>query len=548
MVPCHIIFTMPWSPTTAFSNPLTNIPLHGHTFAPTSWWTFLTWEGLGDIVNNFRKSTLGLAKLSPKGGPTIMKVLEVPHTYIWSEALIPKPADWGAHIGGSAAEMVPLSQSLSDITGFIFLDLASAYTPPQDLVDFLAAGPPPVYIGFGSIVVDDPDALTATIFEAIKIANVRAIVSKGWGGLGGAGKDVPDGVYMIGNCPHDWLFKQVSAVVHHGGAGTTSAGLKAGKPTVVVPFFGDQSFWGAMIASIQAGPPPIPFKKLTADRLASAIQFCFAPAVVQAAALAGARITAENGAAATARSFHAHLPLDAMRCDVDPHRTARWYLPTLGKKVSDDALAALTARSGGEAPATRAAPLPPLGNRRPRPRQSQRHPLPPLAVAESPPPPEPSSTRPSRTPAPRSRQHRPLLRPSSSSSSAAPGYWTARIGEALANTTNHQRTGDDTLSPNICKPPRPAAAVGASRDPHQSPPAHDHALPRSASAPIETALAAPAAAPRFAARLAAQMGASVARAGRYVEANATAKATRRMGTHRRATARARPIRRRQCRR
>ncbi|KAI9354635.1 glycosyltransferase family 1 protein [Zopfochytrium polystomum] len=334
MVPCHIIFTMPWSPTAAFPSPLTNM---NYSSGGTNYWSYqvvdvLTWEGLGDIINAFRKNTLGLQKLSPIGGPAIVKSLEVPHTYIWSEALIPKPQDWGAHI---------------DVTGFIFLDLASAYTPPQDLADFLAAGPPPVYIGFGSIVVDDPDALTATIFEAVKIANVRAIVSKGWGGLGGAGQDVPDGVYMIGNCPHDWLFKQVSAVVHHGGAGTTSAGLKAGKPTVVVPFFGDQPFWGAMIASIQAGPPPIPFKKLTADRLASAIHFCFAPVVVQTAALAGARITAENGAAAAVRSFHAHLPLDAMRCDVDPHRTARWFLPALGKKVSDDALAALAARGGG---------------------------------------------------------------------------------------------------------------------------------------------------------------------------------------------------------
>ncbi|KAI9354636.1 hypothetical protein DFJ73DRAFT_795195 [Zopfochytrium polystomum] len=515
MVPCHIIFTMPWSPTTAFSNPLTNVNYS------TAWSHFcsyelvdvLTWEGLGDIVNNFRKSTLGLAKLSPKGGPTIMKVLEVPHTYIWSEALIPKPADWGAHI---------------DITGFIFLDLASAYTPPQDLVDFLAAGPPPVYIGFGSIVVDDPDALTATIFEAIKIANVRAIVSKGWGGLGGAGKDVPDGVYMIGNCPHDWLFKQVSAVVHHGGAGTTSAGLKAGKPTVVVPFFGDQSFWGAMIASIQAGPPPIPFKKLTADRLASAIQFCFAPAVVQAAALAGARITAENGAAATARSFHAHLPLDAMRCDVDPHRTARWYLPTLGKKVSDDALAALTARSGGEAPQH-------------EPLRFRRWETAGLVLASR------NGTLSRRSPSPNPSTARAVVdsaishaRAAISAASAAitpqliilqrgAGYWTARIGEALANTTNHQRTGDDTLSPtsaNRLAPPQPSArpnddffhdyrshtsnALAAAAPPPSSrlpsaeiarpapePPAHDHALPRSASAPIETALAAPAAAPAW---------------------------------------------------
>jgi sterol 3beta-glucosyltransferase len=105
----------------------------------------------------------------------------------------------------------------------------------------LEAGPPPVYIGFGSIVVDNPDKLTELIFEAVKKAGVRAIVSKGWGGIGGV--DPPEGILLLGNCPHDWLFPKMAAVVHHGGAGTTAIGVACGKPTVVVPFFGDQSFW-----------------------------------------------------------------------------------------------------------------------------------------------------------------------------------------------------------------------------------------------------------------------------------------------------------------
>ncbi|KAI9314007.1 hypothetical protein DFJ73DRAFT_411739 [Zopfochytrium polystomum] len=244
LIPCHIYFTMPYSPTKAFPHPLTNVNYLNSSRSKANYLSYdfvdiLTWEGLGDIINNFRRKTLGLPKLSPSEGPLHLKHLVVPHTYIWSEALIPKPSDWGSHI---------------DITGFIFLDLASNYTPPEDLVDFLAKGDPPVYIGFGSIVVDDPDGLTDLIFKAVEKAGVRAIVSKGWGGLGGDKLQVPDNIYMIGNCPHDWLFKQVAAVVHHGGAGTTSAGLRAGRPTAIIPFFGDQSFWGAMIASIHAGP------------------------------------------------------------------------------------------------------------------------------------------------------------------------------------------------------------------------------------------------------------------------------------------------------
>ena len=97
-----------------------------------------------------------------------------------------------------------------------------------------------MYIGFGSIVVDDPDSMTKLFFEAVKKSGQRALVSKGWGGFGG--DQIPDSVFMLGNVPHDWLFKRVSCVVHHGGAGTTAAGIALGKPTVVVPFFGDQPF------------------------------------------------------------------------------------------------------------------------------------------------------------------------------------------------------------------------------------------------------------------------------------------------------------------
>ena len=142
-----------------------------------------------------------------------------------SPALIPKPEDWGRHIS---------------ISGFYFLSLASNYQPDPDLADFLASGPPPVYIGFGSIVVEDPNAMTKLIFEAVKMTGQRALVSKGWGGLGGSELSIPDGVFMLGNCPHDWLFQHVSCVVHHGGAGTTAAGIALGRPTVIVPFFGDQ--------------------------------------------------------------------------------------------------------------------------------------------------------------------------------------------------------------------------------------------------------------------------------------------------------------------
>src|SRR6195952_1699338 len=113
--------------------------------------------------------------------------------------------------------------------------------------------------------------MTTMIFEAVKKSGQRALVSKGWGGVGADELGIPEGVFMLGNVPHDWLFKHVSCVVHHGGAGTTAAGITAGRPTLVVPFFGDQPFWGAMVARAGAGPLPIHSKELTADNLAEAI-------------------------------------------------------------------------------------------------------------------------------------------------------------------------------------------------------------------------------------------------------------------------------------
>lgn len=255
----------------------------------------MTWQGLGDLVNHFREKTLGLEPVATLWAPGMISRLKVPFSYMWSPALIPKPHDWGDHI---------------DITGFVFLDLASNFTPPDPLAKFLSAGEKPVYIGFGSIVVDDPDALTATIFDAIKLAGVRALVSKGWGGIGGDdGAEIPDGVFMLDNTPHDWLFSQVSCVVHHGGAGTTAIGLYQGCPTMIVPFFGDQAFWGATVANAGAGADPVPHKELTAEKLAEGIKKLLSEECQAAAKEISRRIKEDDGDGAenAVRSFYRGL-------------------------------------------------------------------------------------------------------------------------------------------------------------------------------------------------------------------------------------------------
>lgn len=217
--------------------------------------------------------------------------------------------------------------------------------PSPELTSFLQAGPPPVYIGFGSIVVENPNALTDKIFEAIRIAGVRAIVSQGWGGLGESTSSIPSNIFMLGNCPHDWLFERVSCVVHHGGAGTTAAGIAASKPTVIVPFFGDQPFWGHAMARAGAGPPPIHFKALTASNLAAAIQAALQPAMLQKARNLGSKISRERGSENGMKSFHDHLPLQVMGCSVAPHRVAAWKVRKMKMKLS--AVAATVLRKEG---------------------------------------------------------------------------------------------------------------------------------------------------------------------------------------------------------
>ncbi|RYP78451.1 hypothetical protein DL771_000636 [Monosporascus sp. 5C6A] len=302
-VPLHLMFPMPWTSTSAFPHPLANIEMRGShlptgvaNYVSYSAVKFMTWQGLGDLVNSWRK-TLGLKAVPSTAGPLLAERLRVPFTYCWSPALIPKPADWPPHI---------------DVCGFFFRD-PPKYEASPEIASFLRAGPPPVYIGFGSIVIDDPGKLTATILQAVRATGVRAIISRGWSKLGSDLANVDENVLFIGDCPHDWLFQHVAAMVHHGGAGTTACGLLNVRPTTIVLFFGDQPFWGAMVAAAGGGPRPTPQRQLNSDNLAEAIRFCLRPETAVAADSLGAQMRSESGVKAAVESFHAHLPVEELR-------------------------------------------------------------------------------------------------------------------------------------------------------------------------------------------------------------------------------------------
>ena len=156
------------------------------------------------------------------------------------------------------------------ITGYWFLDTPEVWEPPAALLDFLESGPPPVFVGFGSMTGRHMGEVTRLVLAALARSGERGLLLSGWGGLGR--EDLPERVHVIDSAPFAWLFPRMAAVVHHGGAGTTGAGLRAGVPSVVVPFFGDQFFWGWRVEVLGGGPKPIPFKSLSVESLATAIR------------------------------------------------------------------------------------------------------------------------------------------------------------------------------------------------------------------------------------------------------------------------------------
>ncbi|MEA5574546.1 glycosyltransferase [Calothrix sp. UHCC 0171] len=240
----------------------------------------IMWQGFRTGDRLMRQQVLGLKAASFWGAYNSEILQQYPILYGFSPSVIPKPSDWHN----------------THVTGYWFLDSAPDWQPPSALMEFLENGSPPIYIGFGSMSNKNPEETTALVLEALEQTQQRAILLSGWGGLGT--QNLPNTIFPIDSIPHSWLFPRVAAVVHHGGAGTTSAGLRAGIPTIIIPYFGDQGFWGERVAQLGVGVKPIPRKQLTAQKLAEAIQQVLTDADMrQRAANLGARIQAEEGIA-----------------------------------------------------------------------------------------------------------------------------------------------------------------------------------------------------------------------------------------------------------
>jgi UDP:flavonoid glycosyltransferase YjiC (YdhE family) len=240
------------------------------------------WTAFGDSHNRFRaRLNLPAHTFADYRRVTYQARL----IYGYSTHVMPRPDDYAPHW---------------QVSGYWFLDEPD-WRPPADVLRFLDAGPAPVYIGFGSATDSDAEATSAVILRAVRESGQRALISGGWAELGA--REINDAsVLCIGAMPHGWLFDRVSAVVHHGGSGTTGAGVRAGVPALLVPHFAEQPQWARRLHELGVSPKPIDKRKLTAGALAAGLDRMATDHVMRArAADLGARVRAEDGVATAVR-------------------------------------------------------------------------------------------------------------------------------------------------------------------------------------------------------------------------------------------------------
>lgn len=323
-IPYFRAFTMTWTRTRAYPHAFA-VPEHkmggGYNYMTYVMFDQVFWRAISGQVNRWRRNTLHIGNTSLDR----MQIHKIPFLYNFSPTLVPPPLDWPEWIR---------------ITGYWFLDdaevSAKKWTPPPDLLPFIdsahEAGKKVVYIGFGSIVVSDPVAMTHCVIEAVLRSGVYAILSKGWSDrlqtksseASEPEEPLPKEIYSINSIPHDWLFQRIDAVCHHGGAGTTGASLRAGIPTIIKPFFGDQFFSADRVEALGIGTG---VRKLTVESMTEALVSATTDVKqIERAKLVGERIRAENGVA---------VAIEAIYRDLDYARSLIKRTPNESEAVHD---------------------------------------------------------------------------------------------------------------------------------------------------------------------------------------------------------------------
>lgn len=259
-IPLYLTSLQWFTPTSAFASttlPPMSIPFLTETYNRLSYpaANWLLYLASGRLLNQVRKELTGLPPLRYRDFFDDLTQMRRPVLYGFSALALSRPPEWNKNV---------------HVTGFWFLNQTTRWQPPVELAQFLASGPPPVYIGFGSMSDRNPEAVGKIVLEALRQTGQRGILLSGWEGL--KTQHLSSDVLLLENVPHHWLFPQMAAVIHHGGIGTTAEALRAGVPQIIVPFTSDQPFWGQQMHRIGAATPPVPRKRLSAERLAAAIQ------------------------------------------------------------------------------------------------------------------------------------------------------------------------------------------------------------------------------------------------------------------------------------
>ncbi len=278
-IPMMLASVIPLARTQAFPvMGFPKLPLPGYNKATYYLGEQMAWQMFRSVINHWRKQTLSLPPLPTAGYFNQLGTRSIPILNGFSPHVVQRPADWGEHI---------------HMTGYWFPE-DQQWRPPADLQAFIEAGSPPVFIGFGSMPVKDPQKTTSIILEALKQSGQRGILHMGWGGIGN--QALPDTIFKIDYAPYSWLFPRMSMLIHHGGSGTTAFGLRSGIPSCVVSFVFDQFYWGERIAALGVGPKPIRYKNLSVERLREAIDLGINNSLIrQKASELGKKIREEHG-------------------------------------------------------------------------------------------------------------------------------------------------------------------------------------------------------------------------------------------------------------
>jgi sterol 3beta-glucosyltransferase len=296
-VPLLLGYLFPFSRTGDFPHPLVThrrSPLASVNRLTYAMFEYAWTRGQQQALADFRQQ----AGLPPTALSTTQRLQGLTPLYLngFSDAVVPRPADWPAEhaVTGYWRFDEDLRQRLGEAE------------PPEGLAEWLAAGSAPIFIGFGSMPVLDPAAMLTTTVALAKQMPCRIIVGAGWSRF--SAEQLPEDVRLVGAVNHDWLFPQCRAVVHHGGAGTTAASLRAGKPILICSVFADQPFWGRQLTDLGVGAH-LPFKHLSPKALERALRSLLRPEVAARAEALGARLRAENGVDRAVLAIKQHLTI-----------------------------------------------------------------------------------------------------------------------------------------------------------------------------------------------------------------------------------------------